>query len=82
MNISILKLSRETTQQDLNKLFSKFGRVKSCDIVTDKVSGKSKGFGFVEMPEDDKALTAIKCLHGREVDGSKIKVKAVTNSNS
>lgn len=79
MNINILRLSRETTKQDLLKLFGKFGAVKSCDIVMDKITGKSKGFGFVEMPDDDKAATAIKCLHGREVDGSKIKVKESSN---
>ena len=78
MNINILRLSRKTTQADLTKLFSKFGKVVSCDIVMDKISGESKGFGFIKMSEDDKGKTAIKCLDGREVDGSKIKVKALT----
>ena len=78
MNINILRLSRETTEKDLIKLFGKFGAVKSCDIVKDRISGESKGFGFINMPSDEHGLTAINALNGREVDGSKIRVKALT----
>lgn len=81
MNINILRLSRKTTEQDLIKLFGRFGAVESCDIVVDKISGESKGFGFIKMTDDDKGKRAIKCLHGREVDGSKIRVKALTKTS-
>jgi RNA recognition motif-containing protein len=80
MNISILRLSRDTSEKELTKLFAKFGKVESCDIVVDKESGESKGFGFIKMAEDEKGKTAIKCLDGREVDGSIIKVKALTKT--
>jgi RNA recognition motif-containing protein len=76
MNINILKLSRKTTRGELIKLFEEYGTVESCDIVMDKQSGESKGFGFVKMSNDDEANEAIKNLHGAIFGGSKIKVKA------
>ena len=75
MNIIILNLSRKTTAQELTELFKVHGEVESCDIVMDKDSGESKGFGFIKMLSDDAAQAAIKNLHGQKVDGRKIKVK-------
>ena len=77
MNISILNLPRHTTEAQLFKAFRAFGAVKSCDIVLDRQTGKSKGFGFVEMPNEDEANAAIAGLHGRRFDGNVIRVKAV-----
>jgi len=76
MNINILNLSRETTEEDLIKVFSKYGSVELCDIVMDRQTGKSKGFGFIEMSSDKEAEAAIKGLHGQNVGGKKIKVKS------
>lgn len=76
MNINILKLSRQTTEGELVELFQEYGAVESCSIVMDKQSGESKGFGFIQMLNDDEANEAIKNLHGVKFGGSRIKVKA------
>ena len=75
MNINILNLSRKTTEEELIELFKVHGAVESCDIVMDKHSGTSKGFGFIKMLNDDEANAAIKSLHGKKVGGKKIRVK-------
>ncbi len=75
MNITILNLSRQTTEAELTKLFAPYGKVQSCDIVTDKQTGLSKGFGFIEMLDTQEANDAIIGLHGKKVDGNKIRVK-------
>lgn len=62
------------TNQELQELFSKYGSVVSATIVTDKFSGQSKGFAFVEMDNDEEAQQAIKELDGSEVGGRKIGV--------
>lgn len=80
MNIIILNLSRKIREEALTKLFKEHGAVESCNIVMDKVTNKSKGFGFVEMPNEDEANAAIKALNGSEVDGSKIRVKISTKT--
>jgi RNA recognition motif-containing protein len=77
MKILIRNLSRKTTEADLWDLFKAHGIVKSCDLVIDKESGKSKGFGFVEMAERQDAKEAIKILDGTKVAGSKVRVKKV-----
>ncbi len=56
-------------------MFEARGIVQSCSLVMDKKTGDSKGFGFVEMPKAGEAKTAIKMLNGKEIDGSKIRVK-------
>ncbi|MFT6332668.1 MAG: RNA recognition motif-containing protein [Lentimonas sp.] len=78
MILNILDLSRRTKARELGKVFQTHGKVKSCDIVMDKNTGESKGFGFVEMLNDDEARTAIEKIHGTKFDGSKIRVKAST----
>jgi len=75
MKIIIRNLSRETTETQLRALFEEFGEVASCDLVLDKVTGKSKGFGFAEMPLDKHAKFAIKKLNDRNVQNSRIRVK-------
>lgn len=67
-------LSYQMTDEDLRKAFQEFGEVKSVKIIRYPDSGKSKGFGFVEMANDDEADNAIKNLNGKEVLGRSIKV--------
>jgi RNA recognition motif-containing protein len=68
-------LSRETPEAELLALFEEYGDVQYCKLVMDKATGKSKGFGFVEMPRPGEARAAIKGLNYRELDGSRIRVK-------
>jgi len=67
-------LSYQMTDEDLRKAFQEFGEVKSAKIIRYPDSGKSKGFGFVEMANDDEADKAIQNLNGKEVLGRSIKV--------
>jgi RNA recognition motif-containing protein len=77
MKLMARNLSRETTEADLREFFAVHGTVASCDLVLDKVTGKSKGFGFVEMPKKLEAHMAIKALNNKSVAGSVIRVKEV-----
>jgi RNA recognition motif-containing protein len=74
MNIYVGNLSWNLKDQDLSNLFASHGDVTSAKIVTDKFTGRSKGFGFVEMSNDDQAQAAISALNGSEVDGRNIVV--------
>jgi RNA recognition motif-containing protein len=74
MNIYVGNLSWNLKDQDLSNLFAQHGEVSSAKIVTDKFTGRSKGFGFVEMTNDDQAQAAITALNGTEVDGRNIVV--------
>jgi len=71
----IRNLARTTTEQEILEMFTKIGTVQSCTLVMDKISGGSKGFGFVEMPKSGDAKAAIKTLNGTDVAGNKIRVK-------
>jgi len=62
------------TSSQLEEIFSKFGKLVSCDVITDRYSGQSKGFGFVEMEDDKKADEAIEKLNDTEIEGRKITV--------
>jgi RNA recognition motif-containing protein len=75
MKLIIRNLSRETTQTALKAMFDAHGVVQSCTLVMDKETGKSKGFGFVEMPKPAEAKAAMKTLNATEVDGCVIRVK-------
>jgi RNA recognition motif-containing protein len=77
----VRNLSRVVAENELLQMFLPFGSVRSLNIVTDKSSGKSKGFGFVDMPEESEAGAAIKALNGKLVRGEKIRVKTA-NQNS
>lgn len=72
MNIYVGNLSWQMTDDDLRTLFEQYGSVTSAKIVKDKVSGRSKGFGFVEMPEESEAQNALSSLYESEVLGRKI----------
>jgi RNA recognition motif-containing protein len=75
MKLLVRNLSRSITESDLQNLFESFGTVQSCSLVLDKATGTSKGFGFVEMPKPGEAKAAMKNLNGKEIEGSKIRVK-------
>jgi len=75
MKILVRNLSRETSEAELLALFREYGDVQYCKLVLDKATGKSKGFGFVEMPRPGEAKAAIKGLNARTVGGSRIRVK-------
>ena len=68
-------MSRETTQAELLALFEAYGSVQYCRLVMDKLTGKTKGFGFVEMPRPGEARAAIKSLNYQDVGGNRIRVK-------
>ncbi len=72
MNIFVSNLSFKIDQDTLKELFQNFGEVSSCKIMADKFSGKSRGFGFVEMPNDADGQKAIDGLNDKEVDGRNI----------
>jgi len=75
MNIFVAKLSSNTTSEDLRTLFEEYGEVSSANVITDRVTGYSKKFGFVEMKDDNEAHKAIKELDSCEYDNSEIVVK-------
>ena len=75
MKLLVRNLARTITEKQLTALFSEFGMVQSCNLVLDKVTGKSKGFAFVEMPKVGEVKVAIMKLNNKEIDGEKIRVK-------
>jgi RNA recognition motif-containing protein len=74
MNIFVGSLPFRLEEARLKDLFEEFGEVASVKIITDKYSGRSKGFGFVEMPDDEQAQKAIDGLNGSEIEGRAIVV--------
>ena len=74
MNIYVGNLSHNTTEENLRQAFESFGQVTSARIIKDKYSGQSRGFGFVEMPAQSQAQTAIRSLNGKELLGKEISV--------
>lgn len=75
MNLFVAKLSPNTTGEDLQEMFSAYGEVTSAKVIIDKETGNSKGYGFVEMTNDEEAKAAIAALNASEVDGKEIVVK-------
>ncbi len=75
MKMIIRNLSRSTTESEIKDLFAKFGEVTACDLVMDKQTGGSKGFGFIEMPNPKHAKYAIKNLNDKTIANSRIRVK-------
>lgn len=75
MKLLIRNLDRSTTEEELKTLFQEFGVVQSCNVVIDRDSGASKGFGFVEMPKAGEAKAAIKNLNDKTIGSNKIRVK-------
>ena len=74
MNIYVGNLSYNVSEADLKTAFSQFGEVATVSVVTDKFSGQSKGFGFVEMPNNSEADAAIKAMNETDLKGRNIKV--------
>ena len=74
MKLYVGNLSFNTSNQDLSDLFSKSGTVESASIIEDRETGRSRGFGFVEMSSKSEGDAAIATLNGQEVDGRSLKV--------
>lgn len=74
MNIYVSQLSWNTTSESLQELFEKYGEVTSANVIKDRDTRRSKGFGFVEMPNDEEGQKAIDSLNESEFDGRKINV--------
>lgn len=74
MNIYVGNLSFNTTDDQLRQAFEGFGEVTSANIITDKFSGESRGFGFVEMPNKDEAMAAISGLNNQDLNGRTLNV--------
>ncbi len=75
MNIFVAKLNYSTEEDTVRSAFEDFGSVDSVKIIMDKFTGRSKGFGFVEMGDDNEARTAIDALNDSTLDGREIVVK-------
>ena len=73
MNIYVGNLSFSTTDEQLGAAFAAHGEVSSARVVTDRMSGQSRGFGFVEMPNDSEARAAIEAMNGGELEGRTLK---------
>jgi RNA recognition motif-containing protein len=74
MNMYVSNLSFHTTDTELRNLFQEFGEVSSAKVIMDKVSGRSRGFGFVEMPDEAASKQAMQELQGREIEGRSLSV--------
>ena len=74
MNIFIAGLTYQITEHDLKELFEEYGTVSSAKIITDRFSGRSRGFGFVEMDDESAAQRAIEQLNEAEYDGRTLSV--------
>jgi RNA recognition motif-containing protein len=82
MKIFVGNLSRRVTPDALQQLFETFGQVASIEIIKDKFSGESKGFGFVEMASKTEADAAMSGLNGRELDGKSLTVNEARPRNN
>ena len=74
MNIYVSNLSFHTTDEDLQNMFSKFGQVTSAKVIMDRESGRSRGFGFVEMSSEQEGKDAMLGLNNKEIEGRAISV--------
>ena len=74
MDIYVGNLAYATNDDSLKAEFEKYGAVSSARVCTDRISGRSKGFGFVEMPNDEEAQKAIDALNGKDLDGRPVRV--------
>ena len=82
MNIYAGNLSYKTEEAELRSLFENHGEVESVNIIKDRYSGESRGFAFVQMPNDDEARTAMTELNGVELDGQVLKVNEARRRES
>jgi len=74
MNIYVGNISYSTSEEDLRESFGQFGEVTSAKIITDRETGRSKGFGFVEMADDEAGNKAIEEMNGKEIGGRDLRV--------
>lgn len=74
MNLYVGNLSFETTERDLQEAFEAYGQVSSASVITDRETGRSRGFGFVEMPTEGEARAAIEGLNDKDLHGRSLKV--------
>ncbi len=74
MDIYVGNLAYKSTDDDLRTLFGQYGEVTSARVVTDRISGRSKGFGFVEMPDETAAQAAIDAINGKDFQGRPLRV--------
>jgi RNA recognition motif-containing protein len=82
MNIYVGNLDYKLSEDDLKEVFQNYGEVTSAKIISDKFTGRSKGFGFIEMPNDDDAKNAIEGLNGTDVSGRTMKVNQARERNN
>ncbi len=73
-NIYVGNLAYSVTSDDLRAVFAEYGEVSSCNVIMDKFSGRSKGFGFVEMPDSSAASAAIEALNEQDLQGRNMRV--------
>ncbi len=74
MNIYVGNLPYSVTEDELQGMFAQYGEVSSVNVITDKMTGQSKGFGFIEMPQASQAQDAIAQLNGKDFNGRKLTV--------
>jgi RNA recognition motif-containing protein len=74
VNIYVGNLSRDVTEEDLRQAFEAYGQVSTASVITDRFSGESRGFGFVEMPNKAEAEAAISGLNGKDLKGRTLNV--------
>ena len=82
MNMYVSNLSFHTTDEDLRKLFTQYGTVSSAKVITDRETGRSRGFGFVEMESSKEANEAMKNLDNKEIEGRPISVTVARERES
>lgn len=82
MNMYVSNLSFHTGDDDLKKLFEQFGAVNSAKVIIDRETGRSRGFGFVEMNSDAEAKEAMKNLHNKEIEGRPMSVTVAKEKSS
>jgi len=82
MNLYVSNLGFKVTDNDLRKLFEGFGQVSSAKIITDRETGRSRGFGFVEMDSEKDATSAMNKLNGMEMEGRAISVSVAKERES
>ena len=76
MNIYVSNLSYETTEEELRELFGQYGEITTLNIIKDKFTNRSRGFGFVEMPDNAQAEAAIEATNGKDFGGRNLNVAA------
>lgn len=81
MNIYVGNLPHATTESELSEAFSEYGSVESAKIITDRDTGSSRGFGFVEMPDDSEAKKAMQALDGQDLGGRSLTVNEARPRN-